>query len=121
MAKWQSVGFIQRGYVGSAMVALGLTALAAELAVLAPSFLHILGSARQGLLGLVPVLGLSVLQAARAILFQQIDYFSLVPRILVLFSALAATVIGCVLLTTGSAAAGTFEHTNMPVPDKGNR
>jgi hypothetical protein len=103
------------------MVALGLTALAAELAVLAPSFLHILDSARQGLLGLAPVVGLSVLQAARAIVFHQIDYFYLFPRILVLFFALAATVIGCVLLTTGSAAAAAFDHTNMPVPDKGNR
>jgi hypothetical protein len=83
--------------------------------------MHILESARQGALGLIPVVGLSLLQVVRAFLFHQIDYFAVVSRILVLFSALAATVIGCVLLTTGSAAAATFDHTNMPVPDKGNR
>jgi len=122
MAKWQPIESIQRGYLGCAMVVFGLTALAAQVAAFAPSVLHILQSARQGILSLVSALSLSLLEPAQAILFHRMDYFSLVSRILLLFSALAATLIGGVLLIARSAAATPdSDHSRLPIPDKGDR
>lgn len=105
MANRQPVGHKERGYLGSALVTLGLAALLADFAFLAPPFEQLLETGRQGLLSLVPTLGLTLLQAARAIALQQIDYFSVVSRILVLFSAIVVIVIGAVVLKAGSAAA----------------
>lgn len=125
MAKWQSIESIQRGYLGCAMVAFGLTALTAQVSAFVPSVLHILQSARQGVLSLVSAISLSLLEPVRVLLFHQADYFSLISlisRILLLFSALAATVIGGVLLTARAAAATPdSDHSSLPIPDKGDR
>jgi hypothetical protein len=59
---------------------------------------------------LVPALGLSFLNTAREIALHQFDYFSLVSRILVLFTALVAIVIGAVVLSTRSAAAAAGQQ-----------
>jgi hypothetical protein len=103
MAKRQLAGGKQRGFWGGILVALGSGALLADLTSLALPFERLVEILRQGLLGIVPALGLSVLNAARAIAFHQIDYFSLISRILVLFSAMVAVVVGTVLLRSRSA------------------
>jgi hypothetical protein len=46
------------------------------------------------------------LTAARAIAFHQMDYFSLISRILVLFSAMTAIIVGFVLLRSRTAQVG---------------
>jgi hypothetical protein len=87
----------ERRYIAKALIILGLAFLLADLAFLAPSFEPLLDSASHGLSSLIPTVGLSILQAARVILLQQIDYVSIISRILVLFSALALMVIGGIL------------------------
>jgi hypothetical protein len=69
-----------------------------DLAFLAQPLERLVERLREGLFALVPSLGLSFLSAARAIAFHQLDYFSLISRILVLFTAMVAVIVGIVLL-----------------------
>lgn len=105
MATQQRTGHGQRRYLGRSLVALGSLALLADTAFLVVPFERLIERLRDGLFGIVPALGLSFLHAARAIAFHQIDYFSLISRILVLFSAMTAIIVGIVLLRSHSARA----------------
>ncbi|MGB9461169.1 MAG: hypothetical protein WCA94_09765 [Candidatus Acidiferrum sp.] len=103
MAKGQAVGYEQMSFLGRILVALGLAALVADFAFLSHALTHLLESAKSGLLGFVPAIGMSLLNAARVIAFHQINYFYLVSRILVLFFAMIALIGGLALLRSPSA------------------
>lgn len=103
MAKGQAVGYEQMSFLGRILVTLGLAALVADFAFLSHALTHLLESAKSGLLGFVPAIGMSLLNAARVIAFHQIDYFYLVSRILVLFFAMVAVIVGLALLRSHSA------------------
>jgi hypothetical protein len=90
----------KRRLMGRILVSLGFLGLIADLAFLAQPLERLAQKLSEGLFSVVPALGLSVLNAARAIAFHQIDYFSLISRILVLFLALVAVVAGAVLLNS---------------------
>jgi hypothetical protein len=92
----------RRAYLGTILVTLGLVTLVADLQVLAQPLARFAERLREGAFSLIPSLGLSFLNVARAIAFDQIDYFSLVSRILVLFTAAVAVVVGLALLRTQS-------------------
>jgi hypothetical protein len=106
MATRQAAGHKQRVNWGRAFVTGGLAVLLADLAFLAQPLEKLFERLRDGLFGFVPPLGLSFLTAARAIAFHQIDYFSLISRILILFSAMTAIIIGLVLLRSRTAPVG---------------
>ena len=93
----------RQGILGRIMVALGSIALLADLSFLVRPVERLAQSVSQGLFGLLPSLGLSFLHAARAIAFHQVDYFSLVARILVLFTAMVAVIVGIALVQSPSA------------------
>ena len=95
----------RRSLLGRIMVALGSIALLADLSFLVRPIERLAQSVSQGLFAFLPSLGLSFLHAASAIAFHQIDYFSLVARILVLFTAMVAVIIGIALLQSPSARA----------------
>ncbi|HXJ06399.1 MAG TPA: hypothetical protein VNH65_14935 [Candidatus Acidoferrum sp.] len=105
MESQQEAGRKQKGYWGKAFVTGGLAALLADLAFLAQPLEKLAERLRDGHFGFAPALGLSFLAAARAIAFHQIDYFSLISRILVLFSAMTAIVIGIFLQRSHSTRA----------------
>lgn len=90
--------------MGRILVSLGFAGLIADLAFLAQPLERLVQTLSEGLYGLAPALGLSVLNAARAIALHQIDYFSLISRILVLFLALVAVVTGTVLWNSRHSA-----------------
>jgi uncharacterized iron-regulated membrane protein len=90
--------------MGRILVSFGFAGLIADLAFLAQPLQRLAQRLGEGLFGLVPALGLSVLNAARAIALHQIDYFSLISRILVLFLALLAMVTGTVLWNSRRSA-----------------
>ncbi len=92
----------RRGYLGTILVTLGSVALVADLEVLAQPLARLAERLHEGVFGLLPSLGLSFLNAAGAFAFHQIDYFSLIPRILVLFTAVVAVVVGLALLRSQS-------------------
>jgi hypothetical protein len=95
MGKGQSTGSKKRAYWAKMLVVLGAALALADLAFLAHPLTRLVDAVIGGRLsGLVPLLGLYFMTAVRALVLQQIDYVSLVPRILVLFSALVAIVIG---------------------------
>lgn len=106
MATRQAAGHKQRVNLGRAFVTGGLAVLLADLAFLAQPLGMPVERLRDGLFGFVPALGLSFLTAARAIAFHQMDYFSLISRILVLFSAMTAIIVGFVLLRSRTAQVG---------------
>lgn len=107
MATRQAAGHKkQRLNWGRAFVTGGLAVLLADIAFLAQPLGLLVERLRDGLFGFVPALGLSFLTAARAIAFHQIDYFSLISRILVLFSAMTAIIMGFVLLRSRTAQVG---------------
>ena len=83
----------------------------ADLAVFIRPLERVVERLQDGLLSLVPAVGLSFLNTAREIAFHQFDYFSLVSRILVLFTALLAIVIGTVVWNARSAGAGLGQQT----------
>jgi hypothetical protein len=103
MATQQHAGNTQRGYWGRFLVMLGSVALIADLAFLAQPFERLAEKVGEGLFSLLPTLGLSFVHAARAFAFHQIDYFSLISRILVLFTAMVALVVGSALWRSTSA------------------
>jgi hypothetical protein len=95
----------RRGLLGRIMVMLGSIALIADLAFLAQPIERLAEKLSEGLFALLPSVGLSFLHAASAIAFHQVDYFSLVARILVLFTATVAVIVGIALLQSPSARA----------------
>lgn len=97
MATRQSASSTKKGRLGGILVLLGLAALVADLAFLAVPLEHLLQRLRDGLFGVVPALGLTFLNAVRAVALHQLDYFSLISRILVLFSAMVAVIVGLAL------------------------
>jgi hypothetical protein len=94
----------KRRFMGRILVSLGFAGLIADLAFLAQPLERLAQKLSEGLFSVVPALGLSVLNAARAIALDQIDYFSLISRILVLFLALVAVVAGTVLWNSRHSA-----------------
>jgi hypothetical protein len=104
MARRQLATQEKRRYMGRILVSLGFAGLIADLAFLAQPLERLAQKLSEGLLSVVPTLGLSVLNAARAFAFHQIDYFSLISRILVLFLALVAVVTGTVLWNSRHSA-----------------
>jgi hypothetical protein len=75
----------------------------ADLAFLAQPLERVIQRVREGVLGILPAIGVSLLDAARAVAFHEIDYFSLLSRILVLFTAMVAVIVGIALLGSRSA------------------
>jgi len=120
MATRLHAGYERRGYLGISLVALGFVALFADLSVLVQPIEQLARRLQDGLVSLVPALGLSFLNAAREIAFHQLDYFSLVWRILVLFTAVVAIVIGTVVLSARSAGAAAGER-SFAISVKGDR
>src|SRR5260370_27736389 len=88
----------RRGYLGTILVTLGSVALVADLEVLAEPLAKLAERLHEGVFALLPSLGLSFLNAASALVFHQIDYFSLISRILVLFTAVIIVVVCLCLL-----------------------
>src|ERR1700722_11511460 len=103
MATRQHASYKKRGFWGKALVILGSIALVADLAFLAQPLERLAEKLGEGLFGLLPSIGLSFVHAVRAFAFHQIDYFSLISRILVLFTATVALVVGSALLRSPSA------------------
>ena len=97
MATQQHAGNAQKTLWGKLLVIFGFVALIADSAVLAQPFERLVEKLSEGLFSLLPTVGLSFMHAARAFAFHQIDYFSLISRILVLFTAMVALVVGSAL------------------------
>ena len=95
----------RRGLWGRILLILGSIALIADLSFLVQPIERIAEKLSDGLFALLPSVGLSFLHAASAIVFHQVDYFSLVARILVLFTAVVAVIVGISLLKSPSARA----------------
>ncbi len=114
MAPQQHAGYEKRGYMGRILLTLGSVAMLADLSFLAQPLERLASRLGEGFFGIVPTVGMSFLNAARAIALHQIDYFSLISRILVLFSAMVAVIVGFALLRSRSAnVAGTnLSHTS---------
>lgn len=108
MATMQASEFRRSGYLGKILVALGVAALFASLAFLAQPAAHLFEQLRHGFFAVIPAVGLSILTAARAFAFHQIDYFSLFSHILVLFSAMVAIILGIVVWSSPSTSAKTL-------------
>jgi hypothetical protein len=121
MAKPDAAGHKQAGYFGGILVTIGAAAILSDLVIWAHPIVHVLQSAKAGPFGLIPALGLSFLNAARAFTFHQFDYFSLVSRILVLFSALVAVVMGTTLWHGQQARAQASGRNNLPDSVEGDR
>lgn len=110
MATRQHAAHERRAYLGKILVTLASIALLSDLAFLAQPLEGLLERLQEGLFALVPSLGLSILSAARAIAFHQLDYFSLVTRILVLFTSMVAMIVGLALLRSPSARTTHADH-----------
>lgn len=87
-----------RGHLGKFLVSVALIALAASLSTLAGPFAFVATRFREGLLGLLPTVGVYVLNATHAIAFHQVNYASLISHILLLFSAMVSLIAGIALL-----------------------
>ena len=84
-------------YLGGALVALGLAVLVVSLATLGLQIQGLMERSGMQSLGFLPALGVAFLHTAQALAFGQSGVFFVVTRLLVLFSALAAVVVGFAL------------------------
>jgi hypothetical protein len=108
-------------YWGRGLVILGVCAILTDLVFLARPLMRLLSATREGLYGILPTIGLSLLHTARAIVFHQVDYFSLVGRILILFSAVVAVVLGSYKCKAWQSSALLPDRASTLVSDKGDR
>lgn len=92
----------RKGYWGAALLAAGLLALLLNLASGATSFMRLLASFNNGASGLLSSVGLSLLHAVGSVALGQVDYATLLARILVSFSAMVAIILGIALLRSRS-------------------
>jgi len=101
----------QAGYLAKGLVAAGLLVLLADLSLFARPLAALAASLKESTLGVLPTLGMCLLNATQAIAFHQVDYFSLISRILVLFTAMVALIAGLALLRPSASRARiqTFE------------
>lgn len=120
MTKQQTTGTKQRIYRGRVLVMLGIAALLADLAALLEPLGQLLLAAKGGLYSFVPAAGLSFLNVVRAVAFHQVDYFSLVCRILVLSSALVAVVVGTALWSQRRAPGTELDGPSKPASGDGD-
>ena len=93
----------QKGYWGTGLVTVGLVALLLDLGVVVQPFSHLIQTAQNGLAGVTSLAGLSLLNAVRSVAFHQVDYLALSLRILVLFLAMLAVIVGIVLMRSRSS------------------
>lgn len=94
MAKERTAKYQHEGFIGKALVVLGLVTLSADLTFLAQPVVSLIGRMQDGVLGVLPTLGGAILNATQAIAFHEVNYMPLVSRILILFIALMAVVVG---------------------------
>ena len=98
MAKERIANYQHEEFIGKALVVLGLVTLSADLTFLVQPVLLLIGKLQDGVLGVLPTLGAAILNVTQAIAFHEINYISLVSRILILFIALAAVLVGAARL-----------------------
>lgn len=98
MATRRASGYKQKGYVGRFLVALGLIALTVDLSILLQPFGILVFRLNEGLLGVIPTLGMRVLNATHALAFHQVNYISLAAWVLVSCCAMASIIAGFALL-----------------------
>jgi hypothetical protein len=98
MAKAKLNGRKQRLYWGRTLTTLGLAAGLTDLWLLAKPLFDLAARIHQGFLGLLPSLGMCVLNATNAIVLHQIDYIWFISHILVLCCAMTALLLGTTLL-----------------------
>ena len=121
MAKKMAADSKSKAFWGRGLVILGGCVILTDLAFLAQPCMRLIATTREGLYGIVPTIGLSLLQTARAIAFHQVDYFSLIGRILLLFSAAVAVVLGSYKCNAGRSSAALPDRSSALVPGKGDR
>lgn len=121
MVKKTAADAKSKAYWGRVLIILGVCVILTDLAFLAHPFMHLLAAAKAGLYGIVPAIGLSLIHTARAIAFHQVDYFSLVGRILLLFSAAFGVVLGSTKCNAWRSSAALLDRSSTLVPGKGDR
>jgi len=92
-----------KGYLSKLLLTAGLATLVADLSFVTQPLAALLDRSKQGTLGILPELGVCLLNATHAIAFHQIAYIPLISRILVLFCAMVALIAGVALLRSKSA------------------
>jgi|SRR5579859_2973774 len=94
MAKQRTAEQGQMDYIGQGLVALGLTALLADVSFLVQPLASLIGRLKDGIFEALPTLGGAILNVTQAIAFHEVNYVTVVWRILVLFVALVAVIVG---------------------------
>jgi len=92
----------QKGYLATGLVAAGFIALLAQVFLLARPALALVTTLKSGL-GVLPALGMCLLNATQAIAFHQVDYSALISQILVLCTAMVTIIVGLAQLRPNAA------------------
>jgi len=92
----------QKAYLAKGLLAAGLATLLSDLFLIGQPLVTLVATLKHGL-GVLPALGMCVLNATQAIAFHQVGYFSLISQILVLFTAMVTLIAGLALLRPNSA------------------
>lgn len=109
MAKANLTRRKQRVYLGRMLMTLGFAMALTDLWLLAKPLFDLASSIHQGFLGLLPSLGMCLLNATNAIAFHQIGYGWLISHMLVLCCAMTALLMGTALLRRRTAPPLIFE------------
>jgi hypothetical protein len=109
MARAKLNGRKQRVYLGRMLAIVGFAMAFTDLWLLVKPLLELASSIHQGAWGLLPSLGMCLLNATNAIAFHQIGYGWLISHMLVLCCAMVAVVMGTRLLRRKTARPLIFE------------
>jgi len=109
MTRQHAIRGNQKAYWGKGLIGAGLLALAAEVSIISRPLWDLIQRTHDGLLGVLPALGIYVLNATNAFAFHQLDYLWLASHILVLSCAMAAVIAGAALLRQKAKRTLVFE------------
>jgi hypothetical protein len=105
----------QKGYWGAALLAAGLLPLLFNLVSIAALLAHLFAGFRSGLIAPLTSLGLALIDAVGSVALGQMDYACVFARILVLFSAMVAIILGIALLRSRASKNAPADPLSSPL------
>lgn len=109
MGRQMSDSGTPRTYWGQGLAAIGLAVLLMDVFALAHPLWDLAAQLRQGLLGVIPAVGMCILNATNALAFHRVDYFWFAGHLLVLSCAMAGLIAGIALLRPRAKRTFVFE------------
>lgn len=109
MGRQMVAGGTKKAVTGQGLAAVGLMVLLGDIFTLARPLWDMAEQLQQGLLGVIPAVGMCLVNATNALAFHRVDYFWLGAHLLVLSCAMTGLIAGIALLRPKAKHTFVFE------------